>query len=205
VFSTLDISDIKNYFSYNPVKVFTIDKISANFPVLSPEVKHVLLDSHFTYYHTYSIIGEDLTFEFPYEIYFENLNENFMTSIKNFFLNIDHFYDMLHPRQKEMVDNLAPLGLDSLLSFCEDDTVFGDFFSTFFSFMNTNSFGKIEYKDISELAVFFSMRNNYVYPNISDLDNDFTHSYAFPSIVNVIGHEGINLDKFDTYMLGDMI
>jgi len=145
-----------------------------------------------------------LSFSFPKEIYYENLNENFMISIKNFFLNIDHFYAMLHPHQKEMLDNLAPLGLDlhSLFSFC-DEKVFIDFFSTFFSF--TNTFREIEYKDISELAVFFSMRNNYVDPKFSDFDNNFIHFNAFSSIVNVTGHEGINLDKFDTYMLGDMI
>lgn len=145
-----------------------------------------------------------MTFAFPNEIYDYSLNENFMISIKNFFLNIDHFYYMLSPQQKEMLDNLAPLGLDldSLFSFC-DEKVFVDFFSTFFSF--TNNFREIEYKDISELAVFFSIRNNYCDPKFSDFNYNFTHSYTFPSIVNVTGHEGINLDKFDTYMLGDMI
>jgi len=135
VFSNLYKSDTKDYWKYNPVKAFAIDKISANFPDLSPEVKFSLLDSHFSYFHTYSIIGEDLTFGFPREIYVDNLNENFMISIKNFFLNIDHFYYMLSPQQKEMLDNLVPLGLDldSLFSFC-DEKVFVDFFSTFFFF-----------------------------------------------------------------------
>jgi len=137
-------------------------------------------------------------------IYFENLNANFMTSIKNFFLNIDHFYFFLSAEQREMIDNLKILGIDSLLSFGEIDSVFtavfGDFFNSFFS--DFPVVRQNEYKDLSELVVIFSMRNNYVdYSPV--FDDFFTQAYYFPLVVNPLGHEGINLDKFDTYMLGD--
>jgi len=103
VFSNLYKSDTKDYWKYNPVKAFAIDKISANFPDLSPEVKFSLLDSHFSYFHTYSIIGEDLTFGFPREIYVDNLNENFMISIKNFFFKYWSFLLYVEPSAERNV------------------------------------------------------------------------------------------------------
>jgi len=41
---------VKSCENCNPVKTFVVDKFSENFPVLSTEVKQVLLESHYDYF-----------------------------------------------------------------------------------------------------------------------------------------------------------
>ena len=67
---------------------------------------------------------------------------------------------------------------------------------------------EIDFKDISDLAIFFPISNNYVYDhdfNYPDFDSTIDHVFFLTSIMDPSGFDGIFLDKFDSYMLGDMI
>jgi hypothetical protein len=63
--------------------------------------------------------------------------------------------------------------------------------------------------DIDDLIVCFSIGNNsyddFFYTPAQDLQNNDSHINFFSKIVEPKGFGGLNLDKFDSYMLGDMI
>src|ERR1041384_5837538 len=59
-------------------------------------------------------------------------------------------------------------------------------------------------KIINNLAIFFSISTNYICdPEGPDFDSPISHAIFFKDVVSPLVFEGIFLDKFDSYMLGD--
>lgn len=127
-----------------------------------------------------------------------------MTSIRNFFFFLDEFLPLLNAEQRYFIENDERFAKFNFSVLIADDQYLNDFFSDFLA-VSSYSFNKDDYKDISELVVIISYCNNYMEPVSSNFDSYFSHPEASSNIFNSVGHEGINLDKFDIYMLGDMI
>jgi len=75
-----------------------------------------------------------------------------------------------------------------------------------FKFSHELPYNYLEYP-IDNLIVCFTASNSRYddisYSPLLDLQNNDSHFYWFHKIVNPIDFDGINLDKFDSYMLGD--
>lgn len=136
--------------------------------------------------------------------------DQYMISIKGFFDNISKFRDSFSLSQLFYLDALG-IKEDMFYNFTEEEKLefLCDFFLSSSNFNFDFDFDSLEdFDSYEDMFVIFSGLfdpNNLGNELVNDHDNFYNHHSQISEVVNIPRSRKFFFEKFDSYMLGDMI